>query len=60
MVLVLVGLFGTSDADIAKAVGVNVNIWTGIALLIAAGLLATWARLSPVIVPADHEVDGHE
>lgn len=60
VVLLLVGLFGTSDADIEKAVGVNVNVWTGIALLVAAGLLAGWARLRPVIVPADHEMDDYE
>jgi hypothetical protein len=55
VVLLLVGLFGTTDADIAKAVGVNVNVWTGIALIIAAALLGAWARLRPVIVPAEHD-----
>jgi hypothetical protein len=55
IVLVIDGLFATSDADIAKAQGVNVNLWTGIALVIAAGLFAGWARLRPVIVPAKHD-----
>ena len=57
VVLVVDGLFFTSDADIAKAQGVNVNLWTGIALVIAAGLFAGWARLRPVLVPTEHEQD---
>ena len=58
LVLLLDGLIGTTDAEIAKAQGVNVNLWTGIALLVAAGAFAGWARLRPVIVPAEHERDS--
>jgi len=53
VVLLLTGLFGTSDADLAKAGGLNVNLWTGIGLLVAAALFVLWARLRPVVVPDD-------
>lgn len=52
IVLVLAGIFA-SDAALEKAGGVNVNLWTGLALLVAAGALQLWARLRPVIVPPD-------
>jgi len=55
VVLLVTGLVGTTDADLAKAQGINVNVWTGIALIIAAGLFAGWARLRPVIVPTDDD-----
>jgi len=57
IVLLIDGLVGTSDAEIAKAQGINVNLWTGIALIIASSLFATWARLRPVIVPERHDRD---
>ena len=57
VVLLLTGLFGTSDADLAKADGLNVNLWTGIGLLVSAALFVLWARLRPVVVPADPD-DG--
>ena len=56
VVLLLTGLFGTSDADLEKADGLNVNLWTGVGLLVAAGVFMLWARLRPVVVPPD--VDG--
>ena len=34
LILLLAGIFG-SDADKDKAAGVNVNLWVGLALLIA-------------------------
>jgi hypothetical protein len=51
VVLLLTGLFGTSDTDLAKSDGVNINLWTGIGLLVAAAVFVVWARLRPVIVP---------
>lgn len=52
-VLAVTGLFGTTDADLAKAGGANVNLWTGVALLVASAAFLTWARLRPVLVPTD-------
>ncbi|WP_148574237.1 hypothetical protein [Nocardioides caldifontis] len=53
VILLLTGLFGTSDADLAKSDGLNVNLWTGIALLVSAALFVVWSRLRPVVVPDD-------
>jgi hypothetical protein len=57
VILVVTGLFFTSDADKAKADGVNVNLWAGLGLVIVSVVFITWARLKPVVVPADVEHD---
>ncbi len=53
LILLPTGLFATDEAALAKSDGVNVNIWTGIALLVAGAVFIGWARLRPVVVPAD-------
>ncbi|TDE12973.1 hypothetical protein [Jiangella asiatica] len=50
LVLLAMGLFATSDADLDKADGINVNLWTGVGLLIAAAIFAAWTWLRPVVV----------
>ncbi len=57
VILLVTGLFFTSDADRAKADGVNVNLWAGIGLVLVSAFFLTWARLKPVIVPAHVEDD---
>lgn len=47
VVLIVVGLFD-NDAEIAKAAGVAINLWTGIGMLIVGLLFLAWARLRPV------------
>src|SRR5829696_9444681 len=39
---------GASDADVDKAAGVNVNLWTGLAMLIVGALFLVWAFTRPV------------
>ena len=53
LVLVLVGLFGTSDAQMAKSDGLNINLWAGLGMVVVAAGFLVWARLKPVIVPVD-------
>src|SRR3954463_4429105 len=56
IVLVLVGLFGTSQTDIQKkADGLNINLLAGIGMVVVAALFLLWARLRPVVVPPHHE-----
>lgn len=55
VVLTVVGLVGTTPEDIAKAGGLNINLWSGIAMVLFAVLFALWARLRPIVVPADAE-----
>ncbi|WP_298330843.1 hypothetical protein [Haloactinopolyspora sp.] len=53
VIILLMGLFGTSQADIDRAGGTNLNTWTGAGLLVAAAVFAVWARLRPVPVADD-------
>lgn len=51
VVLVLAGLLATSDADLDKAGGVNVNLWAGLGMVVFAAAFLTWVRLRPLAVP---------
>ena len=55
MVLVATGLFGTSEEALAKADGLNVNLWAGLGMVVVAALFQIWARARPVVVPDDGE-----
>jgi len=37
-----------SDADIHKAAGVNINLWTGLGMLLVGGLFFLWLVLRPL------------
>ena len=50
LVLTVMGLLGTSDADLEKTGGVDVNLWAGIGMLVFAAVFILWARLRPVVV----------
>lgn len=47
VVLVVVGLGFTSEDDLKKAEGVNINLWAGIAMVALAALFAVWALVRP-------------
>src|SRR5215208_4271089 len=47
LILLVLGL-GASDADVEKAAGINVNLWTGLAMLIVAAIFIAWALLRPL------------
>jgi hypothetical protein len=47
-VILLLVSFTTSDAEIARADGVNANLWVGLALLVVGALLIGWATLRPI------------
>jgi hypothetical protein len=55
VVLIVVGIVNHSDSDLAKSDGVNINLWTGIGMVIVAAAMQLWAMLRPVIVPSDSE-----
>ncbi len=54
LILLVVGFAG-SDAVKHKAAGVNVNLWTGIGMLVFGALMVFWALARPVVphVPED-------
>lgn len=55
IVLVLLGLFNATDAELNRADGMNVNLWAGFGMIVVAALFAIWAKAKPTIVPADGE-----
>jgi drug/metabolite transporter (DMT)-like permease len=55
IVLVAMGLFSTSEEDLAKADDLNINLWAGIGMVVVAGLFQAWAMWRPVVVPDDPE-----
>ncbi|MCE6997878.1 hypothetical protein LZG04_24205 [Saccharothrix sp. S26] len=51
VVLLVVGLGFTDEADLAKADGLNINLWSGVGMIALSAVFAAWALLRPVIVP---------
>jgi ABC-type transport system involved in multi-copper enzyme maturation permease subunit len=47
VILVLVGIFGSEEVK-NKAAGINVNLWTGLGMLVVGGLMIFWALARPV------------
>ncbi|MEP7089722.1 MAG: hypothetical protein ABI776_06380 [Nocardioidaceae bacterium] len=60
VVLVIYGIIGSSAEQAAKADGVNINLYAGIGMVVVAGIFLTWARLRPVVVPADVHADDQD
>jgi uncharacterized membrane protein YidH (DUF202 family) len=55
VVLVIVGLVGTSDKQLAKSNQLNINLWAGIGMVVVAVFFLVWARLRPVVIPPHPE-----
>ncbi|MFC4004842.1 hypothetical protein ACFS2C_23810 [Prauserella oleivorans] len=60
LVLTIMGVGFTTDQDIAKAAGLNINLWAGIGMLVFAAAFVLWVRLRPIRVPteADQQDQG--
>lgn len=56
VVLVLMGLFGTSASDLTRAGGMNINLFAGAGMIVVAAAFLLWARARPVVV-SDEEDD---
>jgi hypothetical protein len=52
VVLTIAGIVG-SHASKTKAAGENVNLWTGLAMIVAGGLFIVWALTRPLIEADD-------
>jgi hypothetical protein len=46
-VIVTIAGITASDSAISKAQGININLWTGLAMLILGLLFLLWVKLSP-------------
>ncbi|TDV55226.1 hypothetical protein [Actinophytocola oryzae] len=51
IVLTVLGAFFVTDDEVRRSGGVNINLWTGIVMLVVCGLFVLWARLRPLRVP---------
>jgi formate hydrogenlyase subunit 3/multisubunit Na+/H+ antiporter MnhD subunit len=49
-VILLAASFGTSDAQKAKANGINANLWVGLVLIVFGALMVVWAVTRPIVV----------
>jgi hypothetical protein len=56
--IVLVTGFFTSDTQLDKADGLNINVAAGIGMLVVSALFAAWARWRPIVVPVDAASDS--
>jgi hypothetical protein len=59
LIILVTGLF-TSDAQVQKSDGLNINIWAGIGMLVVGVGFGAWAQLRPIVVPAErvhHDAD---
>jgi hypothetical protein len=54
--LIVVGLFASS-ATKAKAVGININLWAGLAMLAAGAVFLGWVALRPLRVEDMEQAD---
>ncbi|GAA1294740.1 hypothetical protein GCM10009609_75170 [Pseudonocardia aurantiaca] len=51
IVLTIMGAFFVDEAQLAKAAGIDINLWTGIVMLVVAALFVLWARLRTLVPP---------
>ncbi len=58
VVLLILGIVNHSGHEIDKADGLNINLWTGIILVVFSACMATWAWQRPIIVPDEVEDEG--
>ncbi|BBJ41484.1 hypothetical protein SSPO_042020 [Streptomyces antimycoticus] len=50
-IIVLIAGFTASDADVKKASGININLWTGWCMLAVGLLFLLWMKLRPLSAP---------
>ena len=56
VILTIVGLTD-SDAEIDKAAGIHINLYTGIGMLIVAGIFIGWAMIRPLSAELEEPSD---
>ena len=60
LVTTVLGIGFTTDEDIDKSAGVNINLWAGIAMLVVCGLFVLWTVLRPLRAPAPDAASAAE
>ncbi|MEU0247197.1 hypothetical protein ABZ192_23260 [Streptomyces sp. NPDC006235] len=59
-VIVTIAGITASDADLDKAEGVNINLWTGLGMLALGVFFLVWLKLRPVTPPPPSAVPGDD
>jgi hypothetical protein len=60
VVLTILGIIGETEEELAKAGGLALNLWTGLAMLIGGIIFYVWAFLQPPLPPELDHVDHYE
>jgi hypothetical protein len=60
LVLTILGIIGETPEELAKAGGLALNLWTGLAMLIAGIGFYIWAFAKPPLPPELDHVDHYE
>lgn len=55
IVITIMGIGFTTDEEVSRAAGVNINLWAGIGMLVVAAAFLLWAKLRPLKVPENPE-----
>jgi hypothetical protein len=59
-VIVTIAGISPSDADLDKAEGVHINLWTGLGMLLLGLFFLVWLKLRPTAPPPPRIVPGEE
>ena len=57
-VLLTVYGFFTSEAELKKAAGININLWLGLGMLVLGALFLLWLKLAPLQPPDPSTIDN--
>ncbi|WP_372341454.1 hypothetical protein [Streptomyces sp. CC224E] len=55
-VIVTIAGFTASDADMKKAQDININLWTGLGMLVLGLFFLVWLKLRPTVPPTAEEL----
>lgn len=55
LVITVLGLGFTSDDELNRADGLNINLYAGIGMLVATAVFLVWAKLRPLVVEVPDE-----
>ncbi len=55
IILLIVAFADTTQTELDKAGGIRINLWTGLAMIVASVLFFVWVRLKPPLVGAAEE-----
>jgi quinol-cytochrome oxidoreductase complex cytochrome b subunit len=56
IVLTILGIIGETAEELAKAGGIALNLWTGLAMLVGAVIFFVWVWRRPPLPPSREEV----